>query len=92
MVYVVVLWLCATSVCILLSFDFWQCEGQGMLALTGDCVMMPLMMQPPPQHQPFSKHTNGEACGPLMHLGKVPLLYWQRVPTLKGSRHHLWLP
>ena len=40
MVYVVVLWLCATSVGILLSFDFWQCEGQGMLALTGDCVMV----------------------------------------------------
>ena len=61
-------------------------------AAAGDCVMMPLMMQPPPQHQPLSKHTHGEACGPLMHLGKVPLLYWQTVPTLKGSRHHLWLP
>ena len=61
MVYGVVLWLHAISVCILLSFDFWQCEGQGILSLTRDCVMMPLMMQPPSQHQPLSKRANGEA-------------------------------
>ena len=39
-----------------------------MLALTGD-HFNPAMMQPPPQHQPLSEHTNREACGPLMHLG-----------------------